>query len=318
LIDTITDGDIRRAILAGLDLEVSVSLLRQRKAGGPYSEPVTAAVGTDLSHILRLMKEQSVRHVPILDESGRVKDIVTYRDVFKNDSLPLQAVVMAGGYGTRLRPLTDDVPKTMLTVGDRPLLESIIKRLRESGIKRVNLTTYYKSEAISTHFGDGKDFGVEIRYVKEDQPLGTAGALSLLASSKEPLLVMNGDILTQVDFRAMLDFHVDHGADMTVAVRPYEYRIPYGVVKSRGIELKEIVEKPLLRHFVNAGIYLLDPEACMDIPNGRSYDMTDLIAELIGKGKRVICFPIREYWLDIGKMDDYIKAQRDYMEVFGE
>lgn len=316
LIDTITDGDIRRAILAGIDLDESVALLRQRKSGSLYTAPVTAAEGTELPEILELMKERCVRHVPILDESGRVKDIITYRDVLKSEPLPIQVVVMAGGYGTRLKSLTGDMPKTMLHIGDRPLLESIMKRLRDSGIKRVNLATHYKSEAISRHFGDGSKFGLEIRYVKEDQPLGTAGALSLLGSSKEPLLVMNGDILTQVDFRAMLNFHVDHAADMTVAVKPYEYRIPYGVVSSRGIELTGITEKPLFRQLINAGIYLLDPKKCLDIPRGQNYDMTDLIAKLIEKGQRVICFPIREYWLDIGRPSDYEKAKKEYRQIF--
>jgi dTDP-glucose pyrophosphorylase/CBS domain-containing protein len=316
LVDTITDGDVRRAILANLNLNTPVSVLRERKAGTLNPHPVCAPVGTDAVELLRLMKDRSVRQVPLLDEDRRVVDIVTLRELVQSEPLPLQAVVMAGGLGTRLRPLTENTPKTMLRVGDRPLLESIVKQLRDAGISRVNLTTHYKGDVIAEHFGDGSDFGVEIRYVKEDQPLGTAGALSLLESTGQPLLVINGDILTQVDFRAMLEFHADHHADMTVAVRVHEYQIPYGVIHSEGIHVKGVEEKPVVRRFINAGIYLLNPEACRCIPNGKCYDMTDLIENLVAQGRRVISFPVREYWLDIGRMGDYEKAQRDYHKVF--
>jgi NDP-sugar pyrophosphorylase family protein len=199
----------------------------------------------------------------------------------------------------------------MLPVGDQPLLELIIEQLRQAGIRRVNLTTHYKGEIIARHFGDGRDFGVEIRYVKEDQPLGTAGALSLLDESDQPLLVVNGDILTRVDFRAMLDFHREHQAHMTVAVRQYEFRVPYGVIKTDGVAITGISEKPLARYFINAGIYLLNPKVCRFIPNGQSYDMTDLISRLVAAGRRVVGFPVREYWLDIGQVEDYQRALAD-------
>ncbi|MGD8386338.1 MAG: nucleotidyltransferase family protein [Desulfobacteraceae bacterium] len=316
LIDTITDGDIRRAILAGLDLGTPVRVLRERKAGSFHSIPVTAPLGTDTAELLRLMEERCVRQVPLLDEQGRVAGLITLREILKSDSLPLQAVVMAGGYGKRLRPLTEDTPKAMLKVGDRPLLESIIGQLRDSGIRNVNVSTHYMSQRIAEHFGDGSDFGVEITYVEEDQPLGTAGALGLLKTSNEPILVINGDILTQVDFRAMLEFHLDHEADMTVAVKMYEHQVPYGVVEARGVTLHRIVEKPVVRRFVSAGIYLLNPEACSDIPSGKSFDMTELIERLSAGNSKVICFPVREYWMDIGKVEDYEKAQEDYSKVF--
>jgi dTDP-glucose pyrophosphorylase/CBS domain-containing protein len=318
LIDTITDGDIRRAILAGHDLNESVQALRKRRNDSPYPEPVTAMLGTEPAVLLSLMQEKKVRQLPLLDHEGRVISVVTLRELLQNDSLPLQAVVMAGGYGMRLRPLTEDMPKTMLKVGDRPLLESIISQLRHSGIKRVHLSTNYKKDIIADHFKDGKDFGVEIHYVQEEQPLGTAGSLGLLGLSKEPILVINGDILTQLDFRAMLEFHIDHDADMTIAVSLYEYRIPYGVINSKGIEITAVSEKPVIRHFINAGIYLLKPEACRYVPNGHSCDMPELIAKLISKGGHVISFPIREYWRDIGSIADYEKAQNEYHKIFKE
>ena len=199
----------------------------------------------------------------------------------------------------------------MLSVGGRPLMEVILEQLRQVGIRRVNLATHYKGEMISEHFGDGKDFGVEIRYVEEDQPLGTAGALSLMGESHEPILVMNGDILTRVDFRAMLEFHRNHQADMTVAVRRYEFSVPYGVVESDGVAVIGISEKPVVQHLINAGIYLLNPEVCQLIPKGQRYDMPDLITRMVGEGQRVISFPVHEYWLDIGRVEDYRRALND-------
>jgi NDP-sugar pyrophosphorylase family protein len=220
-------------------------------------------------------------------------------------------MVMAGGYGTRLRPLTDETPKPMLPIGSRPLLELIVSQLRDAGIRKVNLATHYKSEVITEHFKDGSDFGVDIRYVKEDQPLGTAGALSLLEDSDEPLLVVNGDILTRVDFRAMLNFHREHNADLTVAVRQYEFRVPYGVIEADGVWIKGISEKPVVRQFINAGIYLLSPSVRAVIPNGQHFDIPDLVHRLIEEGRPVVCFPVREYWLDIGKADQYDQAKSD-------
>ena len=312
LLDTITDGDVRRAILTGLDLDAPVSVLQSRKAGSPYRQPVTAPVGTEPSTLLRMMEERSVRQIPLLDDDQRVVGLITLDDFVPNRVLPVKAVVMAGGVGSRLRPLTDDLPKPMLPVGDRPLLELTIEQMRQAGIQRINLTTHYKGAIIAEHFGDGRDFGVEIHYVEEDQPLGTAGALSLLSVSNEPLLVVNGDVLTRVDFQAMLDFHHEHKADMTVAVRQHEVRLPHGVVETDGTTITGILEKPVLRHFMNAGIYLLNPQMCRFIPSGHRYDMTDLICRLIVEGCRVISFPIHEYWLDIGQVEDYEKALSDF------
>jgi len=316
LLDTITDGDIRRAVLEGFDLSKPVNVLRNRRKGSVYPEPIAAPVETECSELLRLMNENDVRQVPLLDKMGRVVGLVTLDELQDRESLPLQAVVLAGGFGTRLRPLTNDIPKTMLAVGGKPLLESIVKGLQEAGIKRVNLATHYKSEMISEHFGDGRDFGVEIRYVNEDNPLGTAGALRLLSDSEEPLLIINGDILTQVDFRAMLDFHMDHHADMTVAVREHEYQVPYGVIEGEGLAVTGISEKPVQRHLINAGIYLVNPGVCLLIPDGRACDMPELIRKLLEEHRRVISFPVREYWLDIGRFDDYERAQREYQDVF--
>jgi len=313
LLDTITDGDIRRAVLAGETLDAPVAVLLERKAS-KTSTPTTALAGTLRSELLELMTKHRIRQIPLLDQEHRVVGLATLNELLPQNDNSLRAVVMAGGYGTRLRPLTEDVPKPMLPVGDRPLLEVIIEQLQRAGIHRVNLTTHYKKDVITEHFGNGEGFGVDIKYIQEDNPLGTAGALALIEASEEVLLVINGDILTGVDFQAMLDFHQEHQADMTVAVREHEVQLPYGVIETDGAMVTSIAEKPIIRNFVNAGIYLLSPLAHRKIPTDQPSDMTDLIGQLLEEGRRVVSFPIHEYWLDIGHADDYRKAQEDQVQ----
>jgi len=311
LIGVVTDGDIRRAILAQSDLDMPLQQLLQVKVPATPHVPVTASVGTSDAQLLQMMNEWELRHIPLLDPQGRVADIALLTDLVKGYELPMTAVIMAGGYGTRLHPLTEDLPKPMLPVGDKPLMERVVEQLRAAGIRRVDVTTHYKSDAITSHFGDGQRFGVDIRYVEEKHPLGTAGAIGLLDISDDPLLVINGDILTRMDFRAMLDFHHEQHAEMTVAVRQHEFRLPYGVVETSGVQIVKIEEKPVIRHFINAGIYLLSPEACKSIPPGQAFDMTDLITKLLVEDRLVASFPIHEYWLDIGEHADYQQAQTD-------
>ncbi len=311
LVATITDGDVRRAILDGNTLNSSVSKLLEYKKNSLYPQPITASVDTSRETLLKLMQEKVIYQIPLLDRNDRVVDLVTLDDLLPQKPLSIQAVVMAGGFGTRLRPLTEDLPKPMLLVGERPLLELTVEHLREAGIRQVNIATHYKPEKITEHFGDGQAFGVNINYVSEGQPLGTAGALSLLDTPQEPLLVINGDILTQVDFRAMLKFHREHQADLTVAVRQYDLQVPYGVLECDGVQVQQLREKPTYNFFVNAGIYLLQPSAHVHIPSRKRFDMTDLIEKLINTGRTVVSFPIVEYWLDIGQHTDYQQAQED-------
>ena len=242
--------------------------------------------------------------------TGRVHGLTLLEELIESDAPPLRAVVMAGGFGTRLGELTQELPKPMLPVGDRPLLERIVAQFRDAGITHVNLTTHFRADAILEHFGDGRAFGVEIEYVSEDRPLGTAGALGLVRSDG-PLLVMNGDIVTDVDFRSMHRFHDEHAADMTVALRPYEVRVPYGVVELSDADVEGIVEKPLLRGFVNAGIYLVGGDVAASVAPGEALEMPELIERLVGEGRRVVGFPLREYWLDIGQPVDYEQALAD-------
>ena len=311
LLGTVTDGDIRRTILANLDLNQPVSVLLARKVGTRFSTPITAAPGQDRATYLNLLKRHSLLHLPLVDAAQRVMGLVTMDALVPDQALPLQAVVMAGGRGTRLRPLTEEVPKPMLRVGDRPVLEIIINQLREAGVRQVTVTTHHKSETIANHFGDGKEFGIELSYLEEDQQLGTAGGLSLMDAPTETTLVINGDILTQMDFRAMLIYHREHQADLTVAVRRYEVKVPYGVVGCEGSAVRTVDEKPTYGFFVNAGIYLLEPAVHPFIPHGKRFDMTDLIHRLIAEHRQVVSFPIREYWLDIGDHAEYEQAERD-------
>jgi dTDP-glucose pyrophosphorylase/CBS domain-containing protein len=306
---TITDGDVRRAILLGIDLdETTDQLLATRKDRG---RPVTASVAANADELRQLMAQCGVRQIPLLDPDQRVVDIALDSDYIAASALGLDGFIMAGGFGKRLMPLTETCPKPMLPVNGKPILEHLVHKFRSAGIQHVSISTHYLAESIIEHFHDGKDFGVDIEYVGEDQPMGTAGALAKAAVGNLPLLVVNGDILTSIDFRAMLEFHREHSADMTIAVQQYEMRIPYGVVTTEGIDAIRIVEKPTVRNFVNAGIYLIQPGVCKMVPSDRTFDMPDLITSLIGAGKRVICFPIREYWLDIGHIEHYERASQD-------
>lgn len=304
LLGIITDGDLRRAMLRGASMDEPITSIMQ---------PSFTAGRSDMraSEIFNLMQEKSIRHIPLLDEKGRLTDLVWISDLIKQEKVNLSAVVMAGGFGKRLLPLTEALPKPMLPVGDRPVMEHIIDSLRGAGIQNLKVTTHYMPEKIKEHFGNGRKFGVKIDYVSEDQPLGTAGALGLMPVPDQPVLVVNGDIMTQVDYRAMLAYHREHEAVLTVGVRRYEFQIPYGVLDCDGPDIRQLSEKPTQKFLVNAGIYMLEPSAYGYIPRNARFDMTELIEALIRDGRRVVSFPIMEYWLDIGQHVDYQRAQLD-------
>lgn len=311
LLGTITDGDIRRAILARYALNQPVSALLEIKKQPPYksNQPITAPQGTIPAKLLYLMKEHSIRHIPLVSKEGEIVDLVTWDDLIPDGAPPMQAVIMAGGQGTRLRPLTEDLPKPMLPVDGQPLMAHIVAQLKEAGIRSINVTTHYKAEKIKAYFGGGEAFGVQINYVNEEQPLGTGGALGLMPTPDNPLLVINGDILTQMDFRAMLAFHKENNADMTIAVRRYDVQVPYGLVECEGQRVRCLKEKPQLDFLVNAGIYLLEPSVFRLIPRGSQFNMTDLIQWLLDARRNVVSFLIHEFWLDIGQLSDYELAQ---------
>jgi dTDP-glucose pyrophosphorylase len=308
LLDTVTDGDLRRAVLAGVDLRKQIAELPRAKR-----QPFTMPIGTHRNELARLMHERNVRHIPLVDSDLRVVDMVQLGDLVSDQpcSLGVSAVVMAGGYGSRLRPLTDEIPKPMLPVGDKPLVEHTIDNLRKHGIQHVYMATHYKPEAFSNHFGDGRAFGVQIDYLHEEQPRGTAGVLATLPKGEDPLLVINGDIITDVSYGAIVRFHQESSAEMTVAVRQYDFSVPYGVMEMDGTNILGVQEKPAHHFFVNAGIYIIERSAAQHVPAECSFDMPQLIESLVAMRKKVIGFPISEYWIDIGRVSDYEKALSD-------
>lgn len=311
LLGTLTDGDIRRGLLHGFGMDAKVAQLLDAKSKTALARPLTASASATDDELLIAMNESGLRHIPMLNERGQVVDLALQRTLVRDQVLPVTGVVMAGGAGQRMRPLTLETPKPMLRVGDKPLMERIVEQMRDAGVGRICVTTHYKREKITEHFGDGSRFGVAIDYVTEDQPLGTAGALRLMEAADAPLLIMNGDIFTEIDFRAMLEYHRESQARMTVGVRRHETVIPFGVINCSGSQIVSIVEKPRQEVLINAGIYLVEPSILAMIPDGNRYDMTDLIRATLAEGHRVEAFPIREFWLDVGRPADYEKAQAE-------
>lgn len=316
LLGTLTDGDIRRAILAGRSFECSAAEFLRGKDNPVYPEPIWLPNTASRRQMLALMTDRKIRHLPLLDERYIVTDLVRIEDLqtatTTQPPTPLAAVIMAGGLGTRLYPLTKDTPKPMLPVGGKPLLERTIANLRDAGVQEVVVSTRFKAEIVEDHFNDGAQFGVSVKYLNENQPLGTAGSLRLMQRPTDTLLVINGDVLTSLDFRAMRAFHKEHNATLTVGVRKYEFSVPYGVVDCQGPRVTQLREKPTYTSFVNAGIYLLEPQAFDHLPESDTpFNMTDLIEKLVAADNPVVSFPIHEYWMDIGQHEDYKAVQRD-------
>lgn len=307
---TVTDGDIRRAILKDLPLETSVATIMK-------TNPTIARQGDTKESILVTMKLTGHRHIPILDEKNHVVEVAFLEDLIQTEALENWVILMAGGLGTRLRPLTENCPKPLLQIGNKPILQTILENCRDHGLKKFYISINYKAEMVKEHFGDGSRWGVTIKYIEEQKRMGTAGALSLLDEKPDsPVLVMNGDLLTKVNFQNLLDFHKEHNAQATMCVREYHFQIPYGVVEINGQRITSIIEKPSQRFLVNAGIYVLQPETLGLIPADTFFDMPDLFKWLIERGLTAAAFPIREYWVDIGQLPDLEQARGDYKEIF--
>ncbi len=310
LLGTISDGDIRRAILNETNLDDSIEGIYNKK-------PIRAYVDTPISELKKLAKRHNVLRVPIVDNDEKLVCLELVEEMSLSCTKPNKVVLMVGGLGTRLRPLTDNTPKPMLHVGGKPILETIIERFSLYGFVDIVMCIGYKSEVIQDYFGDGSAFGVHIEYILEDKRMGTAGALSLLKEKpKDPFFVMNGDLLTNVNFDHFCDYHLANNSKGTMCVREYDFQVPFGVVNLNGHNIASIEEKPVHNFFVSAGIYMLDP-ACIDmIPNDTFYDMPTLFEKMIDNQESVISFPLREYWLDIGRLEEYEKANNEYHGVF--
>ena len=310
LLGTLTDGDVRRGILKGTSLDEPVERVMR-------SEPLVAGVSDTKEHILVLMRQRGIHQIPILDEQKRVVGIEISGDFSLSNDRDNMVILMAGGLGSRLPPLTEKTPKPMLSVGSKPILEIIVENFIDCGFKKFCLSVNYKKEIVKNYFGDGSKWKAEISYLHEDQRLGTAGCLSLLSSKpKAPFFVMNGDVLTKVNFNRLLEFHRENKADATMCVREYDFQVPYGVVKMDQHHVRNIDEKPVHRFFVNAGIYLLEPGVLRFVQRKKMLDMTDLLGKLIADKKKVSAFPIKEYWLDIGRIGDLERANGDFSSVF--
>lgn len=310
LLGTLTDGDVRRALLKGLTLEDKVS-------AAMYLTPTVAREGDDHAAIVARMRELRLHHLPLLNAGGIVVGMAVVDDFLAAPERDSWVVIMAGGLGSRLQQLTRDTPKPMLRVGSRPLLETILRGFSAQGFRRFYFAVNYKAEQIERHFGNGSEFGVEIHYLREQQRLGTAGALSLLPMvPSQPIIVTNADLLTKVDCGAMLDEHAESGADATMAVREYEMQVPFGVVREREGRIETIEEKPLQHFTVSAGIYVLAPQVLQLVPPDTYFDMPSLFAAVTEAQMHARCHHIDGYWLDIGRLHDYERANLDFNEVF--
>ncbi len=306
LVGTVTDGDVRRAILRGDSLEEPVESIMN-------SQPTTATINESSESIFLLMRQKQLHQIPIIDDEGRLVSVEIIDELLQPASKANPVVIMAGGLGSRLSPLTDDCPKPMLRVGNKPILETILESFIEFGFHRFHFSVNYRADVVKEYFGDGSAWNVGIRYIEENQRLGTAGALSLLDPAPQlPLIVMNGDLLTKINFQHLLDFHSGHNAVATMCVREYEQQIPYGMVSVDGHRLVGIKEKPAQKFFVNAGIYVLNPGAFEYLPRASAIDMPDLFSRIVEDGRPASVFPLREYWLDIGRFDDLERARNEY------
>lgn len=315
LVGTVTDGDVRRAILAGTSFEAPIEKIMNAR-------PLAKRAGVSTAELFALYsrcRQHHIRQLPQLDALGRITGIETLDGTAivegRKDGW---VMLMAGGFGKRLAPLTNDTPKPMLMVGDRPILQTILESFLRHGYSRFFISVHYQAQKIKDYFGDGSRFGAEIRYIEEDRPLGTAGALGLVRDAViEPIVVANGDLLTNVDYDELLNYHRSQRADVTLCVREYRVQVPYGTVDLAGRLVARITEKPELRFMVNAAVYVLSPEALQEIDQGEPIDMPTLIDRVVDSGGKVVAFPMHEYWLDVGQKAEFAQANADYRTVFG-
>lgn len=310
LLGTVTDGDIRRALLNHLNLDIAVERVMNNRPCFVYDgQPREAA--------LLLMQSKRVRQIPVLTQDLRVVGMELADELLRPSLRDNWVVIMAGGLGRRLRPITESRPKPLLKVGDKPLLETMLESFIAQGFRQFYFSINYKAEMITQYFEDGARWKVNIQYLKEKQHLGTAGSLGLLpARPEKPMLLMNGDILTRANFGQLLEFHSKNLTVATACIKEQYIQIPYGVVAFENHRLQEMEEKPWQRYFINAGLYVLNPESLDFVPGVSYLDIPDLFRRLLDGGKEIAVFPIREYWIDIGRFEDYDRANSEFPEVF--
>lgn len=306
LMGTVTDGDIRRAILEFNDLQKPVKEIMNK-------DYKFAREKEDKFAQIKLMKKYGIKYLPLLDNTKKVKKILSIDELLKFNNRTNSIVIMAGGRGTRLSPLTDTCPKPMLKINGRPMLELILEKAIFSGFNKFYFSVNYLKEHIKNYFGNGQKWNVDIKYLEEENPLGTAGSLRLLPESiKESILVMNADVLTKINYEDVLDFHKENKLDASMCVREESIQSPYGVVEADGVFLKDFKEKPIMKFLVNAGVYVINPETLSFIKKNVFYDMPEFFKDLKLSSKRVGICPVHEYWLDIGRIETFERAQIEW------
>jgi dTDP-glucose pyrophosphorylase len=309
LLGTLTDGDIRRGLLRGLEMGSPVESIIHR-------DPLVVPPHWGRDIVLQLMQANKVHQLPVVDESGSVVGLHLWDELLAPSKRSNVMIIMAGGRGTRLGEYTDHCPKPLLPVGDKPMLEHIIERAKAEGFEHFVLAVHYLGQMIEDHFGNGSKLQVNIQYLREQTPLGTAGALGLLhARPSAPFLVTNGDVLTDIRYGEMLDFHIRHGATATMAVRLHEWQHPFGVVKTNGVDIIGFEEKPIARSHINAGIYALEPAVLDSIGANEHCDMPTLFARVQNKLARTIVYPMHEPWLDVGRPSDLETARSVHSSI---
>ena len=301
-IGTISDGDIRRGLLKGLELSSSIDAIVHKNA---------LVVPPELTRevVLQFMIANKLQQIPIVNEKMQVVGLHLWDEISIPNVRSNVMVIMAGGKGTRLHPQTENCPKPMLPINGKPILEHIIEHARVEGFSHFILAINHLGYMIEDYFGDGESFNVKIEYLREDSPLGTAGALSLLEPvPNSPFVITNGDVLTDIHYGELLDFHVQHNSTATMAVRIHEWQNPFGVVQTQGIEITGYEEKPISRTYINAGVYAMDPAALSFLTKAAPCDMPDLFKLIQNNEKRTVAYPVHERWLDVGRPDDLLKA----------
>lgn len=306
LFGTVTDGDIRRALLRGLSLESPISEVVNRK-------PVVVPENISREAVLKIMSANKILQIPVVDDELKLKGLHSWEDLSIPANRDNVVVIMAGGKGTRLLPKTEKTPKPMLLINGKPVLEHIINHTKAEGFTKFVLAIHHLGDVVESYFGNGDSLGVEISYIREESPLGTAGALSLIDPiPSDPIIVTNGDVLTGIRYGEMLDFHIQNDAEATMAVQIHEVHIPYGVIRASGLYVTSYEEKPTQKFLINAGVYVIDPNCLPHLPEKTAVDMPSFLESLTAKGFSTLAYMIHERWLDIGNHEEFAKAT-DYV-----
>jgi len=309
LIGIVTDGDLRRYFMAALNSDVKFQDIYKKN-------PIVANKNRTKNNLLDIISNNKIKHLPVVDDLGIPVELIIINDNSIYNKIEATAVILVGGLGTRLRPLTDDIPKPMLNIGTKPILEMIIENLRKHNILDVVLSTHYKENAIREYFKTGEKFDMQIKYYYEKTPMGTAGCLKYIENLTENFILLNGDILTNIDHQSMLNYHLENDADITIASKKYTHTLPFGeIIPNKNDNLvSSITEKPSTDHIINAGVFIIKKEMSNLIPSGIKFDSTDLINSAIEKGFKVQLYNIDGYWIDIGTHQNYHKAVNDSKE----